>query len=109
VEDETLDVLATALPAADELPADLVEAVAPLALLDDQELWRAARSHLAAEAAAQLEELHNKRQREGVTEPQSQQLAALVREYERALLVRARAAALLQQRGHDVTPLFSQP
>jgi hypothetical protein len=109
VEDETLDVLASAVPVADQLPADLVEAVSPLALLDDQAVWRAARSGLAAEAAARLEDLHLKRQREGLTETESQTVAALVRQYEWAMLVRAQAAALLHQRGHDVSALVTAP
>ena len=80
VEAVLLDVLATAVPAADELPAVLAEAVSPLALLDDDALWRAARSRLAAEAA-QLEDLHLKRQREGLTDAEAQTLAGLVRQY----------------------------
>jgi hypothetical protein len=107
VEAVLLDVLATAVPAADELPADLAEAVSPLALLDDDALWRAARSRLAAEAA-QLEDLHLKRQREGLTDAEAQTLAGLVRQYERALLVRAQAAALLHRRGHDVSELAAR-
>jgi plasmid stability protein len=109
VEDETLEVLAAAVPVTEELSPDLVEAVAPLALLDDAALWRAARSHLAAEAAAELEELHGKRQREVLTDAETQTAAALVRQYERAMLIRAQAAALLKQRGHDVTQLLSSP
>ncbi len=107
VEDETLDVLAEALPG--PLPQSLEEAVAPLALLDDASLWRAARSRLAEEANACLEELHFKRQQEGLTDAETQSLTALVRQYERALLVRARAAALLKERGHDVAALLASP
>src|SRR5438067_11595988 len=51
VEDVLLDVLATAVPLADDLPPDLAEALSPLALLDDAALWRAARSHLSAGAS----------------------------------------------------------
>jgi len=80
VEDELLEVVATAVPVADELPADLAEAISPLALLDDQALWRAARSHLPLEAAAEMEALHLKRQREGLTEAEIQTLAGLVRQ-----------------------------
>jgi len=43
VEDELIDVLATAVPVVDELPAGLAEAVASLATLDDGDLWDAAR------------------------------------------------------------------
>ncbi len=105
VEAELLEVVASAVPVADELPAELNDAISPLALLDDEALWRAARSHLSAEAAAQMENLHLKRQREGLTEAEAQTLAGLVRQYKRAMLVRAQAAALLKQRGHDVSEL----
>ena len=105
VEAELLEVVASAVSVADELPAELNEAISPLALLDDEALWRAARSHLPAEAAVQMENLHLKRQREGLTEAEAQTLAGLVRQYERAMLIRAQAAALLKQRGHDVSEL----
>ena len=105
VEAELLEVVASAVPVADELPADLNEAISPLGLLNDEALWRAARSYLPAEAAAQMENLHLKRQREGLTGAEAQTLAGLVRQYERAMLVRAQAAALLKQRGHNVSEL----
>src|ERR1700752_2070860 len=85
VEDELLDVLVTAVPVADELPADLAEAISPLALLAAGDLWRAAHSHLSAEASQQVEMLHLKRQREGLTEAENQTLVVLVRQYERAM------------------------
>src|SRR5262245_41783569 len=107
VEAETLDLLATAVPVAEELPADLQQAIASLGSLDDEALWRAARSRLSAEAGAALEALHLKRQREGLTEVERHRLADLVRQYERAMLVRAEAAALLRQRGHDVSGLVT--
>lgn len=109
VEDEVLDVLATSVPVADELPTDLEEALLPLALLDDAALWRAARSTFSADTARQLEVLHLKRQREGLTETEAEMVAALVRQYERAMLVRAQATALLKQRGHDVSSLLVTP
>ena len=97
----------TAVPVADDLPADLSEAISPLSLLDDAALWRAARSRLASETAAQLEALHLKRQRDGLTATEEQILAGLVRQYERVMLVRAQAAALLKQRGQDVSELLT--
>jgi len=106
VEAEMLEVLASAVPLAEEFPADLTEALEPLALLDDAALWEAARHRLAPEVAAQLDQLHVKQQREGLTEGERQTLAALVRHYERSMLVRAQAAALLKQRGHDVRDLI---
>lgn len=107
VEDELLEVLATAVPVADDLPAELDEAISPLGTLNDAELWRAAQTHLPADAAAQLEQLHLKRQREGLTEQQQNEAALLLRQYERVMLIRAQAAALLKQRGHDITGLLA--
>jgi hypothetical protein len=88
---------------ADELPPDLAEAISPLSLLDDEALWRAARRQFPS--AAELEELHLKRQREGLTEAETKVLADLMRQYEHVLLVRSQAIALLHQRGHDVSHL----
>ncbi len=109
VEDELLTVVATAVPASDELPQDLEEAISPLALLNDEALWRAARTKISPEAAEHLEELHTKRRHEGLTGAETHALTALMWQYDRAMLVRAQAAALLKQRGHDVTSLLASP
>ena len=107
VEDELLEVLATAVPVTDDLPAELSAAITPLATLNDADLWRAAQTQLPANVAARLEGLHLKRQREGLTGHQEREAAALIRQYERAMLIRAQAAALLKQRGHDVAGLLA--
>jgi hypothetical protein len=106
VEDEVLHVVAAAVPGTDELPVDLDEAVSQLTVLDDAALFDAARAAMPAEAAEELERLHHKRQREGLTEPEAQAAATLTRQYERFMLVRAEAAALLAQRGHDISGLL---
>ena len=103
VEAELVDVVALALPVADASPTDLAEAISQLALLNDSDLWRAARSTLPAEAAERLEALHLKRQREGLAEQEEDEVASLTRQYERVMLVRAHAAQLLKQRGYDVS------
>lgn len=105
VEGALLEVVAKAVPVDDDLPEDLAEAISHLVLLDDAALWRAARSHLPTEVTAQMEGLHLKRQKDGLTEVEAQTLAGLVRQYERTMLVRAQATALLQERGHDVSEL----
>jgi plasmid stability protein len=106
VEEETLEVLATAIPGNGTLPAELTEATESLNALDDAGLWEAAQRRLPAEASAELEALHQKRQSEGLADTELQRLDALVGEYERHLLVRAQAIALLKQRGHDVGELI---
>ncbi len=107
VEAELLEVVATAVPVADELTAELSEALASLTLLNDEALKQAARSHLSTEAAAQMEALHLKRQREGLNQTEAHTLAGLVEQYERAMLIRAHAALLLKQRGYDVSDLLA--
>lgn len=106
VADEVLELLTAAVPVADELPAELQEAVSPLAVLDDEALWSAARSRFPTDAAERLEALHLQRQRDGLTEGEDQERAVLTRQYERSMLVRAHAAALLKARGHDVSALL---
>jgi hypothetical protein len=108
VEDEVLAAIEQTMPEKATLPADFTAVLESLALLDDDGLWRAARSHLAAEAAAELEELHLKQQREGLTEQEAQAESGLLRQYDRAMLVRARAAALLKERGHDISGLLQR-
>lgn len=106
VEEEAREALASAVGEQDTLPANLEAAIAPMALLSDAELWQACRTRLPQSAVEQLEALHLKRQREGLTEAEAATTAALVHQYERVMLIRAQAAALLKQRGHDVSGLL---
>ena len=107
VEDEVLELVATAIPADDELPVALLEALAPLPTLSDAALWRVARSRLPADVSTELEELHIKRQREGLSDTEAERSAELLRQYDRTMLLRAEAALLLKQRGHDISELAS--
>jgi phage terminase Nu1 subunit (DNA packaging protein) len=106
VEAELLETVAVAVPATDELPPDLAEVISSLAQLDDESLQRAARAHFPAERAAELEALHFKRQDEGLTGDEARRAAELTQQYERAMLTRAQATALLMQRGYDVSALI---
>ncbi len=109
VEVEARETLASALQEDDSLPADLEAAIAPLALLSDAELWQAGRTRLSQKTVEQLAELNLKRQREGLTEAEAATAATLIHQYERVMLIRAEAAALLKQRGHDVSALLRKP
>lgn len=106
VEEEAWEALTTAVDDHDTLPADLEATIAPMVALSDAELWQAGRTRLPQEAVEQLENLHLKRQREGLTEAEAATTAALVHQCERVMLIRAQAAALLKQRGHDVSRLL---
>jgi plasmid stability protein len=106
VEDEVLDLVINGMAADDDAEHDMAEISAFLMLLDDEALWQAARSRLTEAAARQLEELHLKRQREGLTPTEDATVRTLVHHYERRVFTRAQAAALLKARGHDITPLL---
>jgi plasmid stability protein len=109
LEDEVAELLAATVADAEPLAPELEEELASMALLDDESLWRAARSHLAADAVEHLEALHLKAQDEGLTETEDREAAALTHRYERGMLVRAEAAYLLKQRGYDVNGLLDRP
>lgn len=108
VEAELLDAVATAAPEQEKLPQDLADAISGLEILDDDALWLAARQTFPPEVSSRLEALHLKRQDEGLTVAEQETAAQLVRQYERTMLVRAHAAKLLKQRGHDISGLVAR-
>lgn len=106
IEDELLQLVAEAVPATAELGEELNNDLSQLVMLDDEALRRAATSHLSTEIAGQLGRLHRRRQREGLSPIESSELERSVKQYERAMLIRAQAAAVLNQRGIDVSELY---
>ncbi len=106
LEAEILDVVTSAIRPIDELPPDLREAIEPLRGLDDEALLRAAMDRFPVEAAERFTELNHKQQRESLTDEEIRALEGLRHGYERVMVVRAEAASLLKQRGHDVSKLI---
>ncbi len=94
-----------AVPPDEELPPDLVAAVARLATLDDAALWQTVRARFPAEKSTQLEALHLQRQATGLSQGATQQAVALTNELEKFMFIHAQAMALLMQRGHDLSTL----
>ncbi len=106
VEEVLVDASAEAIPPDDALPADVAAALAPLDSLSDADLWEVARTRrLSPAAAAHLEELNHKPQREGLDAEEDGMVASLLHHYERAMLVRAEALAQLKERGKDISAL----
>jgi hypothetical protein len=102
IEDELVAVVTAALPDLNDLPGDLAREIAQLAVLTDAELTQAAQTTLTPQDTDQMQALMLKRQREGLTRSESQAAELLVKRYDRTLLIRAQAAALLKERGHDL-------
>ena len=107
LEAEILDAVATVAADEEELSLDTAKAIGDLELLDDEELWRAARNHLSDDVKSQLEALNIKQQRETLTPSEKGTLEQLVHQYDQAVLLRAEAARLLKERGHEVSNLLA--
>lgn len=106
LEAELLKVVTAAETEPGELPPQLARAVADLRELGDEALWQVARDHLPHKAALELEALNHKQQREGLNSVEEGALNDLAETYDRFLLLRAEAAGLLQDRGHDISVLI---
>lgn len=107
LEAELLEAVATIAAEEEESYRDVAEAVAALDLLSDADLWRAARNPLATADRSRLEALNLKQQKESLTPAEKETLEGLLLQYDRAVLLRAEAARLLKQRGHDVSGLLT--
>lgn len=106
VEDEAGLTLAATLPTWDDIPTDLATTLVSLPALDDDALWRLARSRVRDEDAARLMDLGDRRQRGELRAEELREVEELVQRHDRVLVTRAEAAALLKQRGYDVTVLL---
>ena len=87
-----------------ELPTALEGEVAAMRLLGDQALWAAVYpsiSQFEQERLAQLNEIAHER---SLFQSEALEQQALFDAYNRSMLRRAQALALLKQRGHDITP-----
>lgn len=105
VEIEAVELLSTTIPAT----LDLQQIRDSLNVLDNSALQKASQSRLASELSSELESLHLKQQREGLTDAETARCAELVQAYDRSMLIRAQAAALLKKRGIDLPTPIAQP
>ncbi len=105
VEDELVEAVEAGLPVVGDLPAEVADEIAQLAFLTDDELWQAAESTLPETNSEQMQALVLKRQRERLTEAEQEEVERLRHRHDRNMLIRAKAAALLKERGHDVSRL----
>ena len=91
-----------------QAPAEFQADLAALDRLDDDSLWRIARSQRSEADAGGLQELLEKNADDALTAGERLELDAQVAEADRFMLCKAHAAGLLQWRGHAVPP-FERP
>jgi hypothetical protein len=107
LETEILDAVASGASVEAELSPELIETVEAIETLGDDELWCLARKTMSPEASQELESLHFKQRSKGLSPVEDTTRAKLIQEYERSMLIRAQAARLLKERGHDVSGLLA--
>jgi hypothetical protein len=83
--------------------------LAALEALDTAALWQIVNRGAETEDVLLLVALNEKRQRQGLTEVEEAAVQALIRQHDRAVLLRAKALAVLRQRGEDVGGLVASP
>lgn len=106
VAEEVVSVVIGALPTAVPL-TDLADERQQLHFLPDDDLWRAAEMAATPSENERMQFLVEKQQRVGLTSGEQEEVALLARFFTRIMMVRAEAAVLLQERGHDITILGS--
>lgn len=108
IEAEVVEAVADALPADDDLPAELQQAMVRLAALNDAALVRAATGQFPVEKSARLESLHLRRQTGEWNEAHAEEAASLSSEVEEFVFLRAYAMSLLMQRGHSPADILQE-
>jgi hypothetical protein len=86
------------------------ERQAILAVLDSFDtptLWQLVQRGAETEAVLVLVALNEKRQREGLTAAEEAAAETLIQQHDRAVLLRAKALAVLRRRGEDVGELIA--
>lgn len=109
IEDEVAAVVEVALPTLDDLPLAVADELAQMALMTDEELQQAAGLRMSASENQRMQKLVLQRQRNELSAEQEIEAERLAQRQERVMLVRAQAAALLKERGHDVSDLIGPP
>ncbi|MFZ1400100.1 MAG: hypothetical protein WAS33_24570 [Candidatus Promineifilaceae bacterium] len=106
VAEEVVAVVTAALPEeTSQLSADLAAKLNDLEQLGEADLWRAAQVTAPSEKTDRMQLLVEKQRLEGLTAGEKEEVALLSQLFNRIMLVRAKAAVLLQTRGHDISQL----
>ncbi len=107
------DVLATtvdaALPQLPDIPADVANDLAAMAVYSDTALWSAAETKLSPEQQRRLSQLSEDGETRLLSDAEAEELGRLIDTYDRVVLRRAKALAILAQRGHNVSPRTGFP
>jgi len=107
VEDIAVTSLEAALPSASNLPHDIANELVAMHLFSDEALWAAAASSFSPAEEYRLNQLNTAAGERDLTPAEDAEQQSLIAAYRRAVLRRAKALAVLAQRGHRI-PLTAE-
>lgn len=108
--DEVLaSTIAVALPSMPDLPETLATELTGMIWLKDEALRAAAQPTFTLEQQKQLSELNDREDQKPLSESEQVEREALLAEYQRSVLRRAQALAVLAQRGFQVPDYIDLP
>jgi len=108
VEDVTVTSLEAALPVEQNLPPDVANELAALHLFSDEALWAATIPSLSPTEEYRLNQLNTVAGERDLTPAEEAEQQSLITAYHRSVLRRAKALAILAQRGHSI-PVMDKP
>ncbi len=105
VEDVAVTSLDAVLPVMPDLPLDVANDLAAMHLFSDDALWAATAPSLSPSEEYRLSQLNTAVGERNLTAAEEAEQQNLIRAYQRSVLRRAKALAILAQRGHSITEL----
>jgi hypothetical protein len=102
VEDVLAATLDAALLAPADLPDDLANELVAMQMFSDEALWAAAQPSLSPAEQVRLNQLNHAAGERSLTAAEADEQEHLLTAYNRSVLRRAQALAILRQRGHSI-------
>jgi len=102
VEDVTVTSLEAVLPSVQNLPPDIANELAAMHLFSDDALWAATAPSFSPTEEYRLNQLNAAAEERDLTPAEEAEQQSLITAYQRSVLRRAKALAILAQRGHRV-------
>ncbi len=106
VDEVAADLVTDALPEFGSVPTALKYELQQMEQFTDDELWQVARVDVPSSKTEEMQWLVEKRQAEGLTRQEHEQAFLLSQYFNRLMLIRAKAAAILKSRSVDVDSLL---
>ena len=105
IEDLAVTSLEAVLPVMQDLPLDVANDLAAMHLFSDEALWAATAPSLSQTDEFRLNQLNTAAGERDLTAAEGAEQQNLINAYQRSVLRRAKALAILAQRGHSLSAL----